>query len=149
MAKDNLAERFWEKVEVRGPDECWEWTAGLNENGYGRFRVNATTEAFAHRMSYVLHYGDDPGELMVMHSCDNPRCVNPAHLSLGTNEDNMRDAVAKGRLANQSKTQCPRGHPYDDANTHIDVKGRRECRECRRQASREAYWRKIGRRPDG
>jgi hypothetical protein len=142
-----LAERFWEKVAMAGPDECWIWTDKPTEDGYGRFKITPTEQVKAHRLSYVLATGNDPGELLVRHKCDNPLCVNPAHLELGTQADNMRDASERGRLANQNKTMCPKGHPYDEKNTHIDVKGRRECRICRREASRHAYWRKIGYTP--
>jgi hypothetical protein len=77
-------------------DDCWEWQAGDNGQGYGRFRVDGKKTG-AHRFVWELYYGPPPSDLMVCHKCDNPGCVNPDHLFLGTNQDNMLDMVAKGR----------------------------------------------------
>jgi hypothetical protein len=88
-------QRFWSKVDKRGPDECWEWKAKCNPNGYGQFRVKEHTTA--HRVSWELTNGPIPEGLYVCHRCDNPPCVNPAHLFLGTAQDNARDMVKKGR----------------------------------------------------
>lgn len=90
-------ERFWAKVE-KGPD-CWEWKAFRNK-GYGKFTYNGRMY-LAHRLSWILTNGPIPDGLGVLHSCDNPPCVNPDHLFLGTQLDNMRDASNKGRCANQ------------------------------------------------
>ena len=97
----SLASRFWHKVENRGPDDCWEWQAYRDRDGYGHIRMDdlAHTDAGAHRVSYELAFGHIPDGMMVCHRCDNPRCVNPEHLFLGTNTDNMRDRSAKGRKA--------------------------------------------------
>jgi hypothetical protein len=91
--KRNLAERFWEKV-AKG-EGCWEWQATL-KNGYGGVRINEQT-VYAHRIAYELSNGPIPDGLFVMHSCDNRKCCNPAHLSLGTPLDNVRDMHHKGR----------------------------------------------------
>lgn len=92
--KDKVLNRFWSKVIKT--KACWEWQAGKCSYGYGRFKLEGRYVG-AHRYSYVIHYGELPKGLLVMHSCDNPSCVNPNHLSLGTNKDNMDDKVNKGR----------------------------------------------------
>lgn len=93
-----VAERFWEKVDKRGPDECWEWKAGKTKFGYGSFRYRGRQEtALAHRVAYRLHYGNLPSDLLVCHQCDNPACCNPTHLFVGTHQDNADDMVAKNR----------------------------------------------------
>lgn len=97
-----LAERFWEKVQ-RGPD-CWEWLGGCYHDGYGSFRVGDRNQR-AHRVSYQLTYGDIPSGMVVMHRCDNPLCVRPDHLTVGTAGDNVRDAIHKGHWRNQHGAQ--------------------------------------------
>lgn len=102
---EQVAARFWEKVDqAGGSDACWPWMAGLFRDGYGQFRLPPSLGNFklkAHRKAYELTKGEIPAGLVVMHSCDNPPCCNPAHLSVGTVGDNTRDASAKGRLAAQ------------------------------------------------
>lgn len=91
-----VAEKFWRNV--KRSDTCWLWTAGRFENGYGQFSAPEFSETRAHRVSYRLSVGPIPEDLYVCHSCDVKLCVNPAHLWLGTNQDNQLDALAKGRL---------------------------------------------------
>jgi hypothetical protein len=93
-----LAVRFWAKVQ-KGPG-CWLWTAYRNRDGYGQFRVGGRMSK-AHRVSWMLHFGPIPGGLDVLHRCDNPDCVNPSHLWLGTDADHTADKVAKGRQSRQ------------------------------------------------
>lgn len=86
--------RFWSKVARAGDDECWLWTAGVFWDGYGRFKLNGKQRK-AHRMSLELAIGKQTAN--VLHSCNNPRCVNPKHLRYGTQKDNVADMMAAKR----------------------------------------------------
>lgn len=100
-----LAQRYWEKVDVRGPDECWPWTAATNAAGYGILGVwdgSRGRSVLAHRIGWGLVRGEAPGELCVLHSCDTPACQNPRHHFLGTRLDNNADRHAKARDARGS-----------------------------------------------
>lgn len=92
--KDDEA-RFW--VKVAKSDGCWTWTAGRHEYGYGVFGDRNHKVIYAHRYSYELAFGSIPDGLFVLHKCDNPPCVRPDHLFLGTHDDNMEDSAKKGR----------------------------------------------------
>jgi hypothetical protein len=97
-------EKFWNKVEMIPFHDCWEWTS-KSKDLYGRIIINKKPIR-AHRMSWQLHYGPIPKGLFVCHKCDNPGCVRPDHLFLGTNKDNSNDRDAKGRTA--KGTQLPK-----------------------------------------
>jgi uncharacterized protein YerC len=86
---------FWSKVDKT--KDCWEWKAYKDKKGYGKFNLNGNTVR-THRVSWILTYGN-PGNLCVLHKCDNPSCVNPEHLFLGTYDDNNKDRNKKGRQA--------------------------------------------------
>ena len=92
-----LPPRFWKKVSVE-PSGCWLWTRGKYKDGYGGFKLDGKMVK-VHRLSYQHFKGDIPEGLCVCHSCDNPVCVNPAHLWVGTNDDNITDKVGKWRHA--------------------------------------------------
>lgn len=97
---DEQVKRFHSSYrKTRG---CWVWTGSLvkDRGGYGRFHANGKSYR-AHRLSWQLHHGRWPGNLFVCHKCDNPRCVRPDHLFLGTTDDNMADMVSKGRKPSQ------------------------------------------------
>lgn len=91
--------RFWSNVAfTANPNCCWEWTGMVTTpEPYGRFSLYGKKYS-SHRLSYFLSNNTDPKELLVLHTCDNPRCVNPNHLFLGTNADNTADKIKKGRL---------------------------------------------------
>ena len=94
-----LAERFWRSVERRGPDECWPWTAYRLRTGYGLIRIRGKQHPATHA-AWELHSGKPvPDGMCLLHRCDNPPCVNPRHLRLGTHGENMLEMAAKGRAS--------------------------------------------------
>lgn len=86
---------FWDKVEKT--NHCWLWIGSINLDGYGNFWSENRSEK-AHRFSYLIHFGEIPKGKSVLHKCDNPRCVNPDHIYIGTQSDNMKDRSARGRI---------------------------------------------------
>jgi len=91
---DVTRNRFWIKVDKRGPDECWPWL-GANNGRYGTMTINKRTIG-AHKVSYLIHHGDTPDGVMILHECDEGLCVNPAHLCVGSHAKNMRDKAERG-----------------------------------------------------
>lgn len=92
-------ERFWVKVNIPTDyeNECWEWQAGKDKDGYGRFSITHSKPYRSHRFSYEYYFGAIPDKMLVCHTCDNPSCVNPHHFFIGTNADNLQDMSNKGR----------------------------------------------------
>jgi len=158
LLDDATATRFREKVASGSPDECWPWADEVNNRGYGRFLIwqqRQRIRLLAHRVAFTIATGRDIGDFVLMHACDNPPCCNPGHLQVGTQVDNMRDALAKGRVnlaglllgqhmprvgiqRRNKVTHCKRGHEFTDANTYQAKAGRR-CRACRRNSARAEY----------
>lgn len=133
-AAQRFGARFQEKVEKT--DGCWLWRPA-KPNEYGKFMVRKGVMDGAHRVAWTLAHGPIPKGLMVLHRCDNPRCVRPDHLFLGTAADNSRDMVAKGRYYSPRKSRCKHGHSFDAENTYVDRKGRQNCRACCREKMRK------------
>lgn len=99
LTKSDIA-RFWSKVKIGSPDQCWEWISGKSKDGYGQFSIGRKAEnrnVRAHRVSWIIKNGNIPGDFFICHKCDNASCVNPSHLFLGTPKDNMVDMSKKGR----------------------------------------------------
>ena len=89
--------RFWSKVDMRGPDECWLWQGSRNPHGYGKFKIASYELVTASRMALISTKREEPAGLHVLHHCDTPRCCNPAHLYFGTVAQNNADKIRRGR----------------------------------------------------
>lgn len=103
---ESAAEKFWSRVRVGDPDECWPWTGPVSARGYGKFSFDSffASTIRAHRMAYQLSYpNEDIIDKLICHACDNPSCCNPKHLFSGTPAENMHDSVQKGRQIGNKK----------------------------------------------
>jgi hypothetical protein len=123
------------------PNGCVEWTGTRNKAGYGVMGIGHRGHELVHRVAYRILAAPIPKGLCVLHKCDNPPCLLPEHLFLGTKKDNQQDMSKKGRHWAQRVTHCPRGHPYSGSNlysySYSYPKGtQRFCKECQREAGR-------------
>jgi hypothetical protein len=142
-------DRFWNKVEKK-EDGCWLWT-GSKRAGYGRFRMGEKC-IDAHRVSWSFINGEIPKGKVIMHKCDIPACVNPTHLQIGTQIENIKDCISKkrrdidnGNHRNARKTHCKNGHEFTEENTyHRKKTNRRECRTCVLEKQKIARIKKAG-----
>ncbi len=138
--KEAGMKRFLDKIRV-DDNSCWIWTACVNSAGYGQFKIDGVC-VLAHRFAHELFIGPIPKDMFVCHICDVPGCVNPKHLWLGTQKDNMQDSMEKGRhrsFTTPLVTHCKHGHEYTHANSYIRLDGRaKECRTCIRDRGRVA-----------
>jgi len=125
-------QKFWQKVDKQEND-CWEWQASLRA-GYGAFKVNGKVES-AHRVAYVIENGEQP-ENLVLHECDNRKCVNPNHLYSGTYSDNLQDRIE--RTDWQPIDNVPKGEEQHDSKlTESDVKEIKKRYEHKNQTQKE------------
>lgn len=128
-----VVERLAARAIVGGPDECWLWQGATNgTNDYGTLGIRGRT-LYAHRVAWEEANGRPvPAGLVVRHSCDNPPCINPAHLDVGTQQDNVDDMMARTGSYMAKRTHCKHGHEYTPENTRINSRGTRDCRTCER-----------------
>jgi hypothetical protein len=134
--REYLVERFWNKVDKT--DYCWNWTASLNENGYGLFRFNGKTSK-AHRVSYIITFGEIADGLVIDHLCKNKKCVNPEHLDpVSQGENVVRGLAGKVNNFQSTKTHCKSGHQY----SRITKDGYRLCGQCRSEQTMKSRKRK-------
>jgi hypothetical protein len=135
--KISALDRF-EKFVDRTPT-CWGWNGFVDSLGRGHLYIHEMGKIRAHRASYLLHIGEIPSHLVVCHTCDNPNCVNPDHLWLGTRKDNTQDMMNKGRCFYQKRTHCSEGHEYP-ADRPMGAYTER-CKVCKKRRS-DKYWAK-------
>jgi len=129
----SLLDRLLNKIEIDSVTDCWVWQAGTNNIGYGMIRDGKKMRT-AHRVSYEEHNQTKiPNHLVVMHSCDNPCCVNPQHLSLGTRRDNTLDMLKKGR-----------GNPFGGTSMLGRTHPKTTCPHCSRDIANNVYGRHHG-----
>ncbi len=142
----NSYDRFEAKYIPEPMSGCWLWTAALSNKGYGFYFSDGHN--FAHRWSYSHFVGPIPEGLIVRHRCDTPSCVNPDHLELGTQSDNMQDCIKRGRhkgaaWQRRNATHCKRGHEYTEENTLLEQGKYRVCRACKRERYHTRYATKV------
>src|SRR4029077_5277758 len=120
-----LMERFWNKVEIT--DDCWNWLAGCDSNGYGIFWFQGREEK-AHRLSWLFHDRPLAKRKDLHHRCGNPRCVNPRHLKLIQHGSH----VGMHNVGRPRQTMCKHGHPLTPENVYVRPGGWNVCRACQR-----------------
>jgi hypothetical protein len=133
-----IEERFWRYVDKRA-EGCWPWTGNGTPKGYGQIGAGGKggKTVFAHRLSYEIHNGPIPAGLVVMHSCDNPGCVNPAHLRAGTQSENIKEAFQKLRKSGQPPHKQGEEHGAATITEQIVREIRSESGKTIRQIAKE------------
>lgn len=135
LKRRQTKESFLKRVRIKSTG-CWHFKGASDSRGYGKVGLSGKVVG-AHRASWILHNGEIVGDLLVCHKCDNPRCVNPEHLFLGTHQDNMQDMINKGRAGFQNgigggakKDFCKKGHEYLVLGFYLNHRGHKNCKQC-------------------
>lgn len=149
--RDRIKRFLLDRVSFEPNSGCWIWENNTYSNGYGRAHIRPF-EISTHRLSWMLFKGEINNDLHVCHKCDTRLCINPDHLFLGTNFDNMHDKIKKGRLNYPNPvTVCKHGHSFDEANTKyyfVNGKQHRACRSCSQKHTKESRLRRKLRSQD-
>lgn len=148
--KRSVEDRFWEKVDRRLDDECWPWLASLTNSGYGSMMLDDKPEG-AHRISYELLRQEIPEGMVIDHLCGNRWCVNPWHMDVVTQSENIRRSKPDRDINPRSrspKKECRNGHEFTPENTRIDPDGYQRCKTCERKQSLAGYYRRKARLGD-
>lgn len=141
---EQIQKKFWEKVDKSNESGCWPWTGNKMTNSpYGVLQLGKGVKLVATRVSYAFAFGVDPGQLLVCHRCDNPPCVNPAHLFLGTHQENCDDKFRKGRNRHPQGEQHPFAKITDDDARKIYVSSGSSFEVARKTGIRAGLIRKI------
>lgn len=154
MIDSKAQDRFWSKVDRRGPDDCWEWMASKSPKGYGYFSVWSIKRSPlpAHRVSFMIANGSIDDGMFIDHTCRNRSCVNPGHLRQVTPLVNTLENSLSRPYLNTLKTHCPKGHEYTSENTkpNVDKKypDRPPARICRTCANAWARAKKLKKREE-
>ena len=133
--------KFWSKAEIRSAGECWPWRGCISSKGYGRFALPGGRLVRVHRLAWQLTNGDIPTGKVTDHLCRNRSCVNPQHIEIVTNKENVLRGVGIA-AENAKKTHCKNGHSFTPENTitrvRSDRSGRveRDCRICKLERTR-------------
>lgn len=132
---DQVLERFWNKVEIQ-PNGCWDWVGAITNRGYGLFNDEIKLK-LVHRLSYEINKGKIPAGLQIDHLCRNRKCVNPEHLEVVTQKENMMRGFGLASMYSK-RSHCKRGHPLVKENLG-KWRNSRDCLICSRLRCKKAY----------